>query len=116
MSRPDPFDVRVSPAIEDRLRELDHAGSTLPARFVTAVDRLAANGLDGRAARKLTSLDLWEVRVGDHRAFLRLVRGSRMIAVGSFVPKRRSRLNARMLATIERQVQRWVDDLQDGWA
>jgi hypothetical protein len=37
-----------------------------------------------------------------------------MIAVGAFVSKRRSRLNARMLATIERQVQRWVDDLQDG--
>lgn len=111
MTRHDGLDVRIAPEVEETLQRADRSGQQLRARFLTQADRLAANGLEAHEAKKLGSLDLWELRVGDHRAFLCSMPATRMIAVGALVAKRRSRLRPKTLQVIERQVRGWADAL-----
>jgi hypothetical protein len=113
MTRHQRFDVRVAPEVERVLSEADRSGTPLRARFLTQMDRLAANGTDARSVKKLTNHELWEVRAGSYRAFFRPVLGTRTIAVGVLAAKRTKRLSAVRLRIIERQVQTWVDELSD---
>ena len=113
MTRHQGFDVRVAPEVEDVLRRSESSGTSLRGRFLVEAERLAAFGLRSRSARKLRGLDLWEARVGDHRAFFRLVPGTRTIAVGALVSKRTRRLRMDKLRAIERQVRTWENELKD---
>jgi mRNA-degrading endonuclease RelE of RelBE toxin-antitoxin system len=113
MTRPQGFDVRVAPEVEHVLQRADRSGTPLRARFLVETERLAAHGLRSRSTRKLGGLDLWEARIGDYRAFFRLVPGTRTIAIGALVAKRTKRLRMDKLRAIERQVRTWENDLAD---
>lgn len=111
MTRHQGFDVRVAPDVRRVLLQADRSGTPLRARFVVESERLATYGLRSRSAKKLRGLDLWEVRIGDHRAFIRLVPETRTIAVGALVAKRTRRLPIEKLRVIERQIREWENEL-----
>jgi hypothetical protein len=110
MTRHQGFDVRVAPEVEAALLRGD---PQLHARFTVEMRRLREHGTRSRSAKKLHGLDLWEVRIADHRAFFRRIPGTRTIAVGALVVKRRKRLRMGKLRVIERQVRRWENELGD---
>jgi hypothetical protein len=110
MTRRQGFDVRVAPEVEAALLQ---GHPRLSAKFTVEMRRLREYGTRSRSAKKLRGLDLWEARVADHRAFFRLIPGTRTIAVGALVAKRRKRLRMDKLRVIERQVHRWESELGD---
>jgi len=114
MRGPPTWQVRVSVDIEDRMRGLarKRPSARLAADFRAALDRLAMSGTRANGVKKLSSLQLWQVRIGDHRAFFDLVPGSRVIALGALVTKRRSRLDMKELMAVQRRVHRWRDELE----
>jgi hypothetical protein len=114
ISGPPTWQVRVSVDIEDRMRGLarERPSARLAADFRAALDRLATSGTRANGVKKLSSLQLWQVRIGDHRAFFDLVPGSRVIALGALVTKRRSRLDMKELMAVQRRVHRWRDELE----
>ena len=59
------------------------------------------------SAKKLKSLDLWEIRAGDARLFFCLVPGTQQLAVGAMVVKTVRRLPMTQLKRIERACHRW---------
>jgi hypothetical protein len=103
----------VAPQVEATLLKADREGRPLRAWFVVAMRQLATNGLRAPSARKFKGLDIWEVRVGDHRAFLRPVSGTHTIGVGALLPKRTQRIRMDRLKLIERQVDEWSCELED---
>ena len=109
MTRLEGFDVRVAPEVWSALRGLDRSDPGFRSRFVAEMRRLKANGTRARSAKKLSGFELWEMRVGNYRAFLSPVPGSRRIAVGALVGKDSRRLRAQALRTIEREVHRSRD-------
>ena len=116
MTRQQGFDVRVSPLV---LTALERAPASAPrtgrARgFARAMRRLEREGTRAADAKKLSGLDLWEIRFESHRAFFRLVPRSDIIAVGFVQTKKSSRIPMRRLRHIERAVRAWSDDLEAG--
>ena len=82
-------------------------------RVWAAQERLARAGTRAKGARKLRSLDLWEIRAGQFRLFFCPVPGQRVLAVGSVVVKSSRRIKMAKLQQIERAVHRWRDTLGD---
>lgn len=60
---------------------------TLVAHLRHAIDLLEVNGPRATGAKKLNDLDMYQIRVHDHRLFFGIVRGARILAVTSLVPK-----------------------------
>lgn len=111
MTRPRGFDVRVAPEVLEVLeRSRDHRERV---RFLSAVDRLALHGTRAPGAKKLISLDLWEVRYGDSRAFFCPVPGTRKLAVGAVLRKKSRKLAMSHLRAAERSVHRWRSRLEE---
>lgn len=115
MSKPPGWEVRISPDIDETLLGVarGRASSELIADFRGAMDLLARNGTRANGAKKLRSLDLWEIRVGDHRAYFCPVSGATVLAVGVLEAKNTKRLPSRKLKTIERKVHRWRDTVEE---
>jgi hypothetical protein len=116
VSQPSGWRVRISPEVEAIIVEAGGRHGTsaeLIRDFRHAMRRLAWNGTRASGAKKLRSLDLWEIRVGDHRAYFSLVPGNNVLAVGALVVKRTRRHRAQQLKTIERRVLRWRGALEE---
>jgi hypothetical protein len=115
MTRQEGFDVRVSrrvfDAIDPASRGTDAARSGRA--FFDAMDRLSREGTRAGGVKKLGSLDLWEIRFGDRRAFFSLVPGARQIAVGAVSTERVKRMRMAKLKMIEHIVHRWRDELEE---
>ena len=113
MSRPSGWSVRVSPDVDDAILAVARRDSS--ARLVTDVlagfDRLARSGTRATGVKKLRSLDLWEIRLGDYRAYFCPVPGTDLLAVGVLEAKRTRRLRMERIKTIERKVHGWRDSL-----
>jgi hypothetical protein len=115
MSREKRWRVRVAAEAHDVI--LESARTTghrrLTRDFDQAMDHLARSGTRATGAKKLKTLDLWEIRVGDHRAYLCLVTGTAQLAVGALVAKRTRKHRIKTLKAIERKVHRWRDQLAE---
>ena len=114
MTRPRRWDVRISPVVEEQVRELARkAGDSMndARRISAAQDRLARNGTRASGVKKLRSLDLWEIRAGRHRLFFCLVPGTNQLAVGALLEKTSRRIEMARLRRTERDVHRWRDAL-----
>lgn len=109
------WEVRISPDIDETLLGVARARAStdLIAGFRGAMDLLARGGTRANGAKKLKSLDLWEIRVGDHRAYFSPVPGTTVLAVGALEAKKTRRLQSWKLKTIERKVRRWRDALEE---
>ena len=113
MTRHQGLDVRVAPEVRQLLRRSARSDARLQGRFITQMRRLGTSDTRARSAKKLVALDLWEVRIGSHRAFFCPVPGSRRIAVGALVFKDAQKLRMAKLRAIERQVHQWRDRLKE---
>ncbi len=105
MTRHDAYDVRVAPEVLEQIERSRDPRELV--RFFDALDRLSRQGTRAPSAKKLESLDLWEVRYGDRRAFFCLVPGTTMLAVGAVLVKRSRKLRMSRLRAAERSVHRW---------
>ncbi len=74
---------------------------------------LSISGTRATSVKKLRALDLWEIRVGDRRAFFCPVRGTSILAVGALEPKRAKRFRMTKLRAIEQRVHRWRDAMEE---
>jgi hypothetical protein len=70
---------------------------------------LTSQGTRASGAKKLKSMDLWEIRVGDYRAYFCLVSGTNELAVGAFAPKRTYKQSPRTMKGLEMKTHRWRD-------
>jgi hypothetical protein len=111
MTRHKGFDVRVSPEVLDGIERSRDAIEEV--RFFDAIDRLSRDGTRAPGTRKLKSLDLWEIRFGESRAFFSLVPGTRLLAVGAIATKKSRRLRMSRLRSIEKAVHRWRRELEN---
>jgi len=110
------WDVDLHPDIVDLLLDSRRAtglGPKLRARLEHAIELLEANGPRANGAKRLNDLDLYEVRVMDHRLFFNVVPGGRTIAATVFVRKATSRLPNRVYEGYERRVREHVERLQE---
>ena len=73
---------------------------------------LASMGTRANGARKLQSLELWEVRAGRHRLFFSPVPGTHKLAVGALIVKEVRRIKMSRLRHIEHKVHIWRDALR----
>jgi hypothetical protein len=114
MTRPQRWDVRIAPDVEEQVRALARrSGDSMndARRISVAQDRLAYGGTRASGVKKIRSLDLWEIRAGRHRLFFCLVPGTNQLAVGALFEKTSRRIEMARLRQIEREVHRWRDAL-----
>ena len=116
MTRQEGFDVRVSrrvfDAIDPASRGTDAARSGRA--FFDAMDRLSREGTRAGGVKKLGSLDLWEIRFGDRRAFFSLVPGARRDRCGRGEHgASQADANGTSSRSIEHIVHRWRDELEE---
>ena len=114
MSQPVSWQVRASPDVEQVIRQVarGRASARLVADYRAGLDQLARSGTRANGVKMLRSLELWEVRMGEYRAFFCPVPGTGVIAIGALVAKRTGKLRMKRLRTIERRVHRWRDELE----
>jgi hypothetical protein len=74
---------------------------------------LSVSGTRATGVKKLRGLDLWEMRIGDHRAFFYPVRGTNLLAVGALESKKTAKFKMTKLRAIERRVHHWGDNLEE---
>lgn len=116
MTRHRGFDVWVAPNVTEVIRDMAGQPGTVAddARRIRAAQRrLAISGTRAVGARKLRSLDLWEIRAGRYRLFFCPVPGRAQITVGALVLKTSRRLRSAKLQSIERMVHRWRDEVEE---
>ncbi len=116
MTRHSGWEVRVSPDVKRTVQSAAHdhgASARLPRDFRRAMNRLNRNGTRAAGAKKLKSLDLWEIRIGVYRAYFCPIRGTDVIAVGALVVKKTRRHRSSLLKTIETRVHRWRDAVEE---
>ena len=112
MTRHQRFDVRVAPEVEKRMLDLaERSGAArVESRHIrAALLLLGSMGTRAHGAKKLKSLELWEIRAGRHRLFFTLVPGTRRLAVGALIAKDARRIGMTRLKLIERKVHLWRD-------
>jgi len=106
------WQVRVAPDVTEFVdgSARRHGDSLrLATRFHQAMSALASQGTRANGAKKLKSMDLWEIRVGDHRAYFCLVPDTNELAVGAFAPKRTRKQSPRTMKGLEMKTHRWRD-------
>ncbi len=115
MTRHSGWEVRVSAEVNEAIvREARReADARIVADVRNAMGLLRINGTRATGAKKLRALDLWEIRIGDFRAYFCPVRGTNLLAVGALEAKRTRRLRMTKLRMIERRVHRWRDTLKE---
>ena len=101
MTRHQRFGVRVAPEVERQTRRLARKDRVAARQLIGAQDRLAREGTRAMSAKKLKSLDLWEIP-----AAANLVLWG-WLAVGAMVVKTVRRLPMTQLKRIERACHRW---------
>ncbi len=74
---------------------------------------MARSGTRATGAKKLRSLDLWELRIGAYRAYFCRVPGTPVLAVGVLEVKKTKKLRMTQLKAIERKVHQWRDVLKE---
>jgi hypothetical protein len=115
MTRPQRWDVRIAPDVEEQVRAL--ARRDPHARFVadikSAMALMIVSGTRATGVKKLRGLDLWEIRISDHRAFFCPVRGTSVLAVGALEAKKTEKFKMTRLRAIERRVHHWRDNLEE---
>ena len=111
MTRPERWDVRIAPDVLEALERRHDLRDQVS--FFDAIDRLSRQGTRAPGTKKLASMDLWEVRFRDSRAFFCLVLGAPVIAVGAVLIKKKRRLRMSSLQAAERAVHRWRKRLED---
>ena len=107
MTRHQRFDVRLAPEVAEAVCELAErpgAGAAQARRLRTAIWHLSVEGTRASGAKKLRSLDLWEIRVGDYRVFFCPVRRTKQVAVATMLTKTVRRLPMRRQKHIEAKV------------
>jgi len=108
------WDVDLHSDIVDLLSDPRRAPGLSPqlrARLVHAIDLLEANGPRANGAKRLNDLDLYEIRVMDHRLFFDVVPGGRTIAATVFVRKARGTLPNRVYEGYEKRVRQHVETI-----
>jgi hypothetical protein len=115
MTRPQRWNVRVSPTVEEQVRLLARRDphARLVADIKIAMALLSVSGTRATGVKKLRGLDLWEMRIGDHRAFFCPVRGTNLLAVGALESKKTAKFKMTKLRAIERRVHHWGDNLEE---
>lgn len=114
MTRRPHFDVRIPPAVRRLVDPGDSGhGARRASHFFDGMDRLSIEGTRAAGVKKLKGREVWEMRLGDRRAFFCLVPGTRIIAVGALSTKKSRRLSSNRLRVIERAVHAWRTALED---
>lgn len=112
MARHRGFDIRLAPKVEEQVRELARRHQGEVRQLIGAQDRLAREGTRAPGVKRLSSLDLWEVRAGRTRLYFCPVRGTNQLAVGAMAVKTTKRLRMARLKDIERSVHHWRAELE----
>lgn len=106
-----PWTIDLSPEVEQVILDSLKPRSTtvkLVAHLRHALDLLAANGPRANGAKKLNDLDMYQIRVDDHRLFFGIVPGLRTLAVTTLVPKTKGTVRNKTYETYEKRVQAHV--------
>jgi hypothetical protein len=111
MTRHQGFDVRVAPEVARVVRS-QKTPVILPQQFGRAMRRLEHYGTRAAGVRKLADMDLWDIRLGDHRAHFSPVPGTKVIAVGVVLTTKTKRHKRTELAAVESRVHRWRDTVE----
>jgi len=106
-----PWTIELSPDVEQVILDSLKPRSTtvtLVAHLRHALDLLEANGPRATGAKKLNDLDMYQIRVHDHRLFFGIVPGVRTLAVTTLVPKTKGTVRNKTYETYEKRVQAHV--------
>ncbi len=116
MKSTSPWSVETSQQVDELI--LESVRSTgdrrrLAALAGQAIEQLINNGLGANGVKKLNDVDLYEIRVGDYRLYLKLVgKGSRTIAVSVLAPKLTGQLPTKTYRTYERRVDEHIAEIR----